>query len=358
MKNFKRWLSGVLAVTMIFSAGCSEKADDESNDSKETTTTTTTASQTTTTTADDDPEKPVTDEKEDTVHPLESEPESSITPAMWKLETESGATIYFMGSMHALPDEAYSFPGVIMDAYNSSDAIAVECDTVEYAADINAQIALSESMMYTDGTSISDHISGELYDEVVKKMKDWGIYMSAYDYFKPAMWQSLIESYLMEASGFKAENSFDEFFLKKAKLDGKEVIEIESVEAQMEMLFGFSDLINELILESYVTYTEEEYTEELNKLYENWSTGDYEAVFEADQEMDKSLFTEDELEAYEEYNKLMMTDRNKIHADKLIELSKGDKNIFYYVGVAHFGGEDGILALLDDAGIEYERVEY
>lgn len=352
-RNLKALLSGALAITMLFASGCTEKANESSEkgtDKKSDTTVTTT-------TAPIETEKPVvTEGKDKTVHPLENEPQSDITPALWKLETQSGATVYFMGSMHALPDKAYSFPQYVMDAYNSSDAIAVECDTVAFETDLKAQIALSESMMYTDGTSIKDHISTELYNELVKLMKEWDIYMTAYDFFKPAMWESLMDDYLLSQSELKYENAFDTFFLNRAKADGKKIIEVESVEAQMDMLINFSDEINELMLESYAATSVEDYVSQLNDLYEIWSSGDYEAAVEAD-EIDESLFTQEELDAYADYNKQMMTDRNKIMADKLIELSKGDENVFFYVGLAHFGGDDGIISLLDKAGVKYERIK-
>lgn len=350
-EKIKRLLATVTAIaaTVVFAAGCSESVDTSSKKDKETTSSTTTA-------APDDGSDSSDGEGEGEGEG-EKQPASDITPAMWKLETPSGAIVYFMGSMHALPDDAMPFPEEIMEAYNSSEAIAVECDVVAFANDFNAQIALSEDLMYTDGTTIKDHIDAEVYDKLVKQMKDWDIYMAAYDYFKPAMWQSLCENYLLENSDIKAENSFDEYFLKEAKKDGKEIIEVESVDFQMDLLINFSDDINNLILSSYTETTVDEYVSELEALYGLWATGDYVAIADSD-EVDEGEFTAEELEIYYEYDRQMMVDRNKVMADKLIELSKGDKDVFYYVGAAHFGDDDGILKLLDDAGVEYERVEY
>ena len=362
MKNTKkRLVSLLLAVGMLLATGCSEKSPDEKE--KETTTTIAeTTTEGTTTTAPEESEPPVTTETpepEVELHPLEKLPESDITPALWKLETDGGATIYFMGSMHALPEEAYSLPKEIMDAYKNSEAIAVECDIVAFQTDLPAQFALSQQMIYTDGTTFADHVSPELYDALVDKMNEWGIYSSMYEMMKPAAWQSFIEDYLGSTSDVLAENGFDGFFLEKAKKEGKEIIEVESVASQMDMMFGFSDEINELLLSSYLEYTPEMYAEEIRELYEIWAGGDWEEItsFLAT-EYDESLMTEDEIEAMKEYDKQMMHDRNKVMSDKLIELSKGDKDVFFYVGLAHYVGDTGILAELDKAGVEYERVEY
>ena len=345
----KHRLLPFLTATLLLISGCSETADKSDKQEKQSTTKT----QSTTASTSATPQKTFPDK----LTPDEDKPASDITPAMWKTETESGAVIYFMGSMHALPDEAYPFPDVIIDAYSSCDAIAVECDTVAFEKDYNAQFELAYSLVYDDGSKISDHIDEEIYNKLVEKTTEWGIYNSAFDYYRPAMWMSLIENYLMEASHLKVANAFDTFFLKQAKSDGKEIIEVEGMGAQMAMLTGFSYEIYNLILESYVTYTAEEYTESLNELYSLWKTGDIEGLAAVD-DIDESLFTAEELAVYADYEKQMLTDRNKVMADKLIELTKGDKSVFFYVGAAHFGGEDGILKLLDDAGISYERVEY
>ncbi len=328
-------LATFLATLFAFSTGCNEMSSDDSS-----------KTEATTTSAEDSSKNPTPDTSTD-----------EITPALWKLTTESGKTVYFMGTMHALPDEAYPLPDVIMNAYESSEAIAVECDTVAFSEDMSAQIQLSADMVYSDGTTIKDHISAELYDALVEKTTEWGFYNAMYDYFKPAMWQSLIENYFIDRSIVKSENGIDTYFMTLAKADDKELIEVESVEFQMSMLMGFSDEIHSLLLESYLTTDEDEYVAELEELYQMWATGDVEGVFQSD-EIDESEFTAEELEAYEDYNKQMLTDRNVTMANKLVELSKGDKNVFYMVGLAHFGGDDGILKLLDNAGIEYERVEY
>ena len=355
MKNTKnRLLAFLLSASMVFAASCSENSSDESETTSEkSTTTTTTTAQTssgeTSSTTSEAPEEP--DDGKDT--------SSGITPALWKIETDGGAVVYFMGSMHALPEEAYPFPQEITDAYNSSDFIAVECDTVAFAQDIRAQFALSKKMIYTDGTTIKGHISADPYDALVNQMTDWGIYNTTYDMMKPAVWQSFIEDYLMGSSGILAEKGFDEYFLNKAKEDGKGIIEVESVESQMNMLFGFSDEINSLLLETYVDYTQEMYGEELRTLYETWAGGNLADIEELlGTEYDESLMTEEEIAIMKDYNKQMMDDRNIVMADKLIELSKGDENVFYYVGLAHYVGETGILKLLDNAGVKYEKIQY
>lgn len=360
MKNITKRLAAILlAAAMTLAVSCKESSSDADDVSKkdESSQTTTSEPDSSSETESSGPDEP------DSSEPDSSEDDSSggsaqtqVRPALWKIETESGAEVYFTGTMHALPEDAYPLPDKIMEVYESSDAIAVECDVVAYSADFQAQIELAEQLMYTDGSSIKDHLGEDIYNALVSKMKEWNIYMSAYDFYKPAMWESLIEEFVTEKSGLSSDKGFDMYFLNAAKSDSKEIIEVETAEFQMDMLINFSDDIYKLLLGSYADFTEQELVDSMTELYNTWASGDIEALGNLDQ--DTTGLTDEEIQVFQEYNKIMLYDRNKGMADKLIELSKGDKNVFFMVGAAHYPGEGGILQLLDQAGVKYERIEY
>ena len=65
--------------------------------------------------------------------------------------------------------------------------------------------------------------------------------------------------------------------------------------------------------------------------------------------MEESL-TEEQQEFVDEYNRIMLVDRNKGMADKAEEYIKSEKTTFMAVGSAHFYGENGILQLMEDRG--------
>lgn len=338
-KLIKRNILICSAIIMLFTTACSSKT--KNNDDTKTTTTTTAAVTTTSPdSGNDDPEQTPSD----------------ITPAMWEITTKNGSTIYLFGSMHALPDSAYPLPKVLTEAYSSSDAIAVECDVVDFQADLSQQIAMTEDLVYSDGSTIKDHVDNNTYKKVVSKLKNWGMYMEAFDYYKPMFFTSIFQDYICKKAELDSTAGIDAYFLQKAKDDSKEIIEVETVQTQLDLLMGFSDEINNMMLESYLA-EDAELISELLALYDAWASGDIDKLNELDS-ADVSQLTKEELKIYNEYNKAMLTDRNKVMADKVIELTKANKNVFYCVGAAHFPGKGGILELLDDAGIEYKAVEY
>ncbi|NLZ46827.1 MAG: TraB/GumN family protein [Clostridiales bacterium] len=331
----------ILASTMLLVTACTEDKATEDSNSKVTTTEPNSSDSTTSGDSSDDTNKVSSD----------------ITPAMWEVKTKSGKTIYLLGSMHVLPDSAYPLPDQLINAYEKSDAIVVECDILAYQSDLAKQLKLAEDMVYKDGTKFKDHIDPEIYSEVVALMKEWGIYSKAHESFKPAMLTSLIENYIYTKANLKSELGIDMFFLDKATEESKEIIEVESAEFQMDMLMNFSDEINSLMLSSYA-YDIDELVVQINELYEVWASGDTEKLLEANS-ADEDQLTDAEKAAFKEYNDTMLTNRNKGMADKVIELIENDdKDIFYIVGAAHYPGEGGIIELLEAQGVVCTPVQY
>ncbi|MBR6562436.1 MAG: TraB/GumN family protein [Clostridia bacterium] len=280
--------------------------------------------------------------------------ESTVTPLFWKATDAEGNVLWLFGSIHAGYDGYYPLPDKVLEAYNGSDALAVEADIIAFEKDLEAAYKAMMPLIYTDGTKISDHISAELYDRAVAAMKDTGMYMSMYDMYKPAVWMSLIESACIEGAGLDTEKGIDRFFLKDAKKNDKKIVEIESAAEQYEMLGGFSDELQELLLEDAVTSHEDKSdVEGLKELADAWGKGDEATLNEM------VLLPEDEeIDALtQEYWKAMMTDRNNGMVEYCKDAIGSGDEVFVVVGLAHFLGEDGIVNQLREAGYTVEEID-
>ena len=88
---------------------------------------------------------------------------SDVDPAFWAAESQNGGEVYLLGSIHVADETAYRLPQPIMDAYLESDALAVEVDTVSYAADETAQRSDEERTTYPDGDTLRNHIDPLMY---------------------------------------------------------------------------------------------------------------------------------------------------------------------------------------------------
>lgn len=281
-----------------------------------------------------------------------------INPTIWRVTDKDGNYIYMMGTIHAADSSVYDTPDYYEAVYADSDAIAVECDITTQTDDITSSFALLGKMMYSDGTTIKDHVSEDIYNSSVKILKDEGMYSPLYDYYKPVLWTSLMDTISLKYSGLDTKMGVDMTMINRAKSDEKEVIEIESVDFQEDMLINFSDEIQELLLKAYSEdFNAEESGKELKELYENWKNGTLSEELVSDEiPTEADGYTAEEIAAYEEYSKQMITDRNKGMADAAIEYLSGDKTIMFMVGAAHFYGEDGIIKLLESEGCKFEVI--
>ena len=288
-----------------------------------------------------------------------TEPESqSVTPLFWHVTGKNGAELWLLGTIHVGDERTENLPWQITTALESADALAVECDVQAAMEDVELMVDLSMMMMYDDGTGISDHLSPTLYEQARQVLEELGVYAGYCDYLKPMAWYSLITEGYTAAAGLDSEAGVDMQLLALAEEERLEIREIESVTAQYELLFGFSEEIQALLLEETVSVSQEEYTQDLRALMDAWCRGDEETLLAlVSEEPEEELDAADQA-LYDEYYDAMYTQRNQLMIDTAISyLEAGDK-VFYAVGAAHMLGEDGIIAALEQAGYTVELISF
>lgn len=276
-----------------------------------------------------------------------SKPKSNITPAVWEVTDENGNIIYMMGSIHAADADALVLPDYFETAYAKCDALAVECDITDSLSSLT-NISALKNMLYTDGTTIKDHVPEEEYNNAVKLLTDAGVYTSLYDVYKPVMWTSLAEQAAITRAGLSYSYGVDTNLINRAKEEKKEVLEVESVEFQFNLLSSLSDelqalLFSEIAQEDYL----DKAADSLNRLYVKWKTG---AVTVDDIEEDYSGLTPEQLKLVEEYDNSLKNNRNAGMVLKAQEYLESGKKVMFVVGAAHFYGEKGILQLMQNNG--------
>lgn len=285
---------------------------------------------------------------------------SGITPAVWKAENSDGNYIYMMGSIH-FGDEATKYmPDYVDEAFNYSDALAVEADVEDVMNDTSKIMELVYKLMYVDGTTIKDHISKETYDGIVDLLNQYNSYSPLYDYYVPYFWQTLLTNLTLQDSGLTSQNGVDMVLLERAKKENKDVYEIESLNYQIDMLTSFSDGLNEMILKNYLKPGAIEAERESTKqLYEYWKKGTIDAALLLAENLEKSSSnTDEETEKYnKEYNDKVLTQRNIGMAKKAESYIDNGEKVFVLVGAMHFYGDEGILKLMTKDGYKVSLVK-
>ncbi len=269
--------------------------------------------------------------------------------ALWEVTSpDSKGKLYLMGTIHVGKRDTFPLRQEIMDAFNKSDYLAVEADITEYETNIQQQIEFAQKCLYSDGTKIYDHISKDTYEKAKKLLSDSKLYSPLFDVYKPCMWNSLIESALIQKTDFNSDYGVDVTLITSAKESGKKILEVESVEFQQDMLEKFSDELYDVMMKESLD-NQNEYSDSLQKLYDTWLSGDIKQFIKANEEEEKNM-TKSEKKLYDDYNKVMLTDRNKGMADKAEQYLKDGKTVFYAVGFMHMINDDGLVNLLKQKG--------
>lgn len=283
---------------------------------------------------------------------------SAISPLLYKVTDTNGNVVWLFGSIHVGYDYFYPLPDYVYDAYDSADAIAFEIDMRAFEKDTSAQMQALLPLVYTDGTTIKDHVDAQTYEAAVELLSDFGYYNAMLDYYMPVFWFSTLESLFYQEIGLDSSLGIDYHLLDKAYADGKEIQEVESAEFQYTMLANFSPELQAYLLKNTVSYYEdpETYKQDVLELVSLWESGD-EAAFAAYLAAEDEELTAEEKSLYEEYNTAMVVERNISMAIFAEEALKSGKEVFICVGAAHVVGEGAMAQLLADRGYTVELVK-
>lgn len=273
------------------------------------------------------------------------------TPLMWHVTSPDGQTMYLFGSIHAATKDLYPLPKYVMDAFHSSDYLAVEFNTLSPDADAMISTIINIHGIYHDGRTIADDLGIELYLKASTFLAKHDL--AGFEMFRPFIWNDLLSGVIVEEAGLSFEHGLDIFFINGAEHLGMEILEIESALSQMRMLADMSTPLQVALIAETLENIDLA-VQELKELYYQWKQGDMQAL----QEMlfHQGLIYEDEL--FAEYWDAMMTQRDIHMAEMARSYMAEGKNVFFVVGLAHFLTEDGgIIDLLEQNGYDVVRVQ-
>jgi uncharacterized protein YbaP (TraB family) len=161
-------------------------------------------------------------------------------------------------------------------------------------------------------------------------------------------------------------------FTTNALLNGKPILELEGYEFQGKALDSFSDDLEEYLLSSTIdavnevmTGTIDQGSEDLDEILELWRTGDAEAFkkytsmeYEYPELYEQETSVE-EKKLIEEFQDILLTQRDKGMADYIDGLLKaeGSKTYFVIVGSAHYISDYSVLDILKEKGYEITQIK-
>ncbi|NLI90254.1 MAG: TraB/GumN family protein [Epulopiscium sp.] len=277
---------------------------------------------------------------------------------MWQVNNK-GNTVYLLGSIHVGDTSLYPLHKDVKEAFKDSDMLLVEADVFNVGAELEEFMKMG---MYTDGTSIKNHISEETYGKLVEFLELIGLPDDAYDGFKPWIIANELSTLMIADPNYvegqigASELGVDMYFLTTSTLMNKPIGELEGMVSQGNLFNNMPMEVQEerlnQILDDILNPESQAGVEsaDLIKLwFEKWNKGDIDGFAES--------FLEEREEAASEFESLLFGKRDKDMSDKLVNLLEkdGETTYFVVVGAGHLVEEGTIVDILSEKGYKVER---
>jgi uncharacterized protein YbaP (TraB family) len=264
---------------------------------------------------------------------------------LWKIQSKTN-TVYVLGSLHSSKKEIYPLSEKIEKAFGQSEILVVEAD-INDIKKVDIQ-KLMERAFYPENDTLEKHVSPEIYEWVKKETSGLGIPVDLLNKQKP--WFLAITLVALESLklGFDPNLGIDKYFFSKAE-SGKKILELESLDYQLNLLSGFSDKDQELFL-LYTLKDLKILDQELGKLTQAWTSGDTKAM---ESILTRSVSEDRRLSFILEK---LIYERNRKMVSKIEDYLKENETYFVIVGAGHLVGNQGIIEILNGKGYLVEQL--
>lgn len=261
---------------------------------------------------------------------------------LWRAIGPNGTEVFLLGSIHALPEDAYPLAAEIDDAFASAHSVLFEVD-MEDASALGGRIlavgALPPEKRLGD---VLDSETRRLFDDYLDASD---MSFDAFEAMKPWMTALALTSIELMKAGFSADAGLDLHLVRRARQEGKKIGAFETADYQIGLFSGMDEGESRAFLR-YTLKDMDNLVSQLETLTRAWKSGDVAVL--------SSLLTEafaDEPELFER----MVTVRNLAWLPRVEGLLNGDDTAMVVVGALHLVGPGGLVEMLRDQGYRVDQ---
>ncbi len=266
---------------------------------------------------------------------------------LWKVTAKQGH-LYLLGSIHAAQEDMYPLSEEIMQAFRESSVLVLEAN-LESSSGQNAHAEIVNKAMMKDKT-LSEILPSDLSELLADRCSETGISYDAMQNYRPWFVATQYTMAKLQQIGFDSTSGIDTYFSKQASQAGKEILELEGVEKQIEIMSSFTSE-EEIAFVRMTLRNSDQIEAMMQELKRAWLEGDVDYLKK--ELLEKPLQEDPSLEGM--YEKLFFV-RNREMTEKIIPMIQSGTTHFVVVGAGHLLGARGILSLLQESGFQPEQV--
>jgi uncharacterized protein len=267
---------------------------------------------------------------------------------LWKVTGAKGV-VYLLGTIHAAKADLYPLPSIIEDSFEKADTLIEEIDISEPAEAARAQQRLIEDGSYSNGDTITNHLSEVTRSHLAAYLKKGDLPEPVVAHMRPWLVSMLVEQLELQRMGLDPSYGLDQHFLEEARQSHKQIDALEDVGSQVKLLSSLSEEFQDRLLLSSLVDMEKS-QDVLDILTRAWQSGDDAAM----QELITSSVRD-----YPQLKPLMtklLDDRNTAMTAKIERFLETPNSYFVAVGAGHLVGEQGILSQLRRKNFTVEQL--
>ena len=272
-------------------------------------------------------------------------PEGPRPLYLWRY-TSPTATVYLTGSIHVLKPTLYPLPEPLEAAFEQSDTLVLEIDLSAVTPEEIQARTLSTGLL-PKGQNLATVLPPKLYKRLSQRLAKDGADIALLERLKPAIIMTELTVAGLATLGYHSQFGLEQHFI--AKKGDRPILELESIDAQFELLFGQPMAVQVQLLQDTLDQ-EAELEPLLADLVGAWLAGEDDEFLR--------LFEQQtgESELAKVFIRQLLDERNVGMAQKVEEYLSGQGTYFVLVGAAHLVGENGIVSLLGKQGLNGTRI--
>ncbi|WP_440054429.1 TraB/GumN family protein [Pseudoalteromonas sp. T1lg65] len=270
---------------------------------------------------------------------------SDAEVGLWQI-TKGNSTSYLFGTVHVGDKQMEGLPTKVSTALKQSEKIVVEIN-LEQLSPVEIQQRSAPFMLLPANQSLEQVLKPKTYLQLKKYFANKNIDIGLFERYAP--WAVMVSMLQIEYQrlGFSEANGIDKQILVLADENNQPVMELESLEQQLEMFAMLGKYGDDMIRETFEQLTDVD--SYFLDLVSAWRNGDLNKL----QHYYELSFDDSEYGKLAE--KQMIIQRNNAWVATLAPLLK-QQSLFIAVGALHLVGEHGLITQLKQQGFDIKKI--
>ncbi len=275
---------------------------------------------------------------------LSSAVSAAAKPALWVVRSaDTEITLY--GTVHALSKGIDWLTPVAAARLDAADSLVVEAvipDDRFAVGEVMTRLGMPPGLK-----PLSTRVPKPLGREVERAAATAGVSIALLDRMEPWLAAITLSEAALERQGINPADGVEPALTVRARRAAKPVVGLETVEQQLRYFDALAIPDQTALLKATVEDLDTAKAD-TDRLLALWQKGDVDAI---------ARDFSHEARASPNLMKVLLTERNARWVGWIAGAMRTPGKVFLAVGAGHFGGAQGLIALLRARGLQVERIE-